>query len=65
MNVRSEELVPENIIFNNAGEVPPPTYYEVNQVTEKLKIHKAAGSDNIRTSRVDKTRWNRIKTEDT
>jgi len=27
--------------------VPTPTYYEVNQVIEKLKIHKAAGSDNI------------------
>jgi len=26
---------------------PQPTYYEVNQVKEKLKIHKAAGSDNI------------------
>ena len=28
-------------------EVPPPTYYEVNQVIENLKMHKAAGSDNI------------------
>jgi hypothetical protein len=46
MNARSEELVPENIIFNNV-EVPPPTYYEVNQVIEKLKTHKAAGSDSI------------------
>jgi hypothetical protein len=27
--------------------VPPPTYYEVTQVIEKLKTHKAAGSDNI------------------
>jgi hypothetical protein len=40
MNARSEELLPENMIFNNV-EVPPPTYYEVNQVTEKLKTHKA------------------------
>jgi hypothetical protein len=27
--------------------VPPPTYNEVNRVTEKLKIHTPAGSDNI------------------
>jgi hypothetical protein len=47
MNARSVELVPENIIFNNVEEVPLPTYYEVNQVIEKLKTHKAAGSDNI------------------
>jgi hypothetical protein len=33
------------MIFNNV-EVPPPTYYEVNQVTEKLKTHKAEWSDN-------------------
>jgi len=25
----------------------PHTYCEVNQVIEKLKIHKAAGSDNV------------------
>jgi hypothetical protein len=31
MNVRPKELVFENIIFNNGEEVPPPTYYEVNQ----------------------------------
>jgi hypothetical protein len=28
-------------------DVPPPTYYEVKQVIEKLKIRKAAASDNI------------------
>jgi hypothetical protein len=32
MNARSEKQVPENIIFNNVEEVPPLTYYEVNQV---------------------------------
>jgi hypothetical protein len=37
-----EEEVPENVILNNVEEVPRPTYYEVNQVTEKLKLHKAA-----------------------
>jgi hypothetical protein len=47
MNVRSEEQVPENIIFNNVEEVLPPTYYAVNKVIEKLKTHKAAGSDII------------------
>ena len=47
MNVRPKELVFENIIFNNGEEVPPPTYYEVNQVTEKLKTHEAEGLDNI------------------
>jgi hypothetical protein len=46
MNVRPEELVSENIIFNNV-EVPPPTYHEVNQVIEKLKTYKAAGTYNI------------------
>ena len=46
MNARPEELISENTILNNAEEVPPPTYYEVNQVTE-LKIHKVAGSDNM------------------
>ena len=46
-NVRSEELISENTILNNTEEVPPPTYHEVNQVIEKLKIHKAAGSNNI------------------
>jgi sorting nexin-29 len=46
MNVSSEELISENTILNNI-EVPSPTYYEVNQVIEKLKTHKAAGSDNI------------------
>jgi hypothetical protein len=47
INTRSEELISENIILTNAEEVPEPTYYEVNQSIEKLKIHKAAGSDNI------------------
>jgi hypothetical protein len=47
MNASLEELIPENITFNNVEDVPPPTYYEVKQVIEKLKIHKAAGSDNI------------------
>jgi hypothetical protein len=46
MNASSEELISENTILNNVDEVPPPTYYEVNQVIEKLKTHKAAGSDN-------------------
>ena len=41
------ELISKNVILSNSLEVPPPTYYEVNQVTEKLKIHKAAGLDNI------------------
>jgi hypothetical protein len=27
--------------------MPPPSYYEVTQVIEKLKTHKAAGSNNI------------------
>ena len=43
----TEELISENVILSNSEEVPPPTYYEVNQVIEKLKIHKAAGLDNI------------------
>ena len=46
-NVRPKEIVFENIIFNTVEEVPPPTYFEVNQVTEKLKTHKATGPDNI------------------
>jgi len=46
-STRTEELVFGNIIFNNVKEVPPPTYYEVNQVIEKLKTHNAAGPDNI------------------
>jgi hypothetical protein len=46
-NARSEELISENTNLNNAEEVPPPTYHEVNQIMEKLKIHKAVGSDNI------------------
>jgi len=41
------ELISENIILSNSEQVHPPTYYEVNQVIEKLKIHEAAGSDNI------------------
>ena len=47
MNARPKELAFENIIFNNVEEVPPPTYYEVNHVTVKLKTHKTAGPDNI------------------
>jgi hypothetical protein len=47
MNARPEEPVFENIIFNSVEEVPPPTYYVVYQVIEKLKTHKAAGPDNI------------------
>jgi len=39
MNARPEELVFENIIFNNIEEVPPPTYCEVNR--------GVAGQDNI------------------
>ena len=46
-NARPEELISDNTILNNAEEVPPSNYYEVNQVIEKLKIYKAAGSDNI------------------
>jgi len=30
-------------------EIPPPTYYEVNRVIEKLKTHIVAGPDNIPT----------------
>ena len=41
------ELISENVILSNSEEIPPPTYYEVNHVIDKLKIHKAAGSDNI------------------
>ena len=37
----------EGISFNNEEEVPPPTYQEVTQVTDKLKAHKTAGTDNI------------------
>jgi len=37
----------ENITYNNIEEVPPPTYHEVTHVIDKLKIHKASGSDNI------------------
>jgi len=47
VNTRSEELIYENIILSNAEEAPPPTYYEVNGVIGKLKIHTAAGSGNI------------------
>ena len=47
MHAKSEELISENTILNNAEEVLPPTYYEVNKVIEKLKIRKAAGSDSI------------------
>jgi hypothetical protein len=47
MNSRFKELISENTILNNVEEVPPLTYYEVNQVIKKFKTHKAAGSDNI------------------
>ena len=46
MNTRFKELISENTNLNNV-EVPPSTYYEVNQVIMKLKTRKAAGSDNI------------------
>jgi hypothetical protein len=47
LNDPQPEIDAENITYNNEEEVPPPTYYEVTQVIEKLKTHKAAGSDNI------------------
>jgi hypothetical protein len=47
MNDPQPEIDTENITYNNEEEVPPPTYYEVTQVIEKLKTHKAAGSYNI------------------
>jgi len=47
INTRSAEVISENIILSNAEEAPPPNYYEVNQVIEKLKIRKTAGSDNV------------------
>jgi hypothetical protein len=47
MNASLEVLIPENTTFNNIEDVPPPTYGEVKQVIEKLKICKATGSDNI------------------
>jgi len=43
----TEELISEIVILSNSEEVPPPTYYEVNQVIEKPKIHESAGSDNM------------------
>jgi len=54
INSRTEELISENIILSNSEQVPPPTYYEVNKVIEKLKIHKAAGSDNIPAELINK-----------
>jgi hypothetical protein len=45
--VRYKELIPENTILNNVEELPPPTYYEVSQVIQNFKKHKAARSDNI------------------
>jgi len=54
INYRTEELISENIILSNSEQVPPPTYYEVNKVIEKLKIHKAAGSDNIPAELINK-----------
>jgi hypothetical protein len=59
-----KELIPQNITFNNVEDVPPPNYYEVNQVIEKLKTHKATRSDNIPAELI-KTRWDRTKTKDT
>ena len=47
ISTRTKELITENTILSNAEEVPPPTYYEVNQVIDKFKMHKAAGWDNI------------------
>ena len=47
MNARFKELIPENTILNNVEDVPPPTYYKVSQVIQKLKTHKAAGLDKI------------------
>jgi len=47
LNDPQSEMDTENITYNNVEEVPPPTYHEVTQVIEKLKTHKAAGSDNI------------------
>jgi hypothetical protein len=40
---------------------PPPTYHELNQVIEKFKLHKAAGSGNITTEliRQDRTELKR------
>ena len=32
------ELNSEHVILSNSEEVPSPTYYEVNQVIEKLNI---------------------------
>jgi hypothetical protein len=43
-------------------EVPPPTYYEVNQVIEKLKIYKAARTDNI-TAELIKQGGTELKTK--
>jgi hypothetical protein len=47
INTRSEDLIPENTFLSNTEEVSASTYYEVNQVIEWLKKHKAAGSVNI------------------
>jgi hypothetical protein len=47
MNARFKELTSENTILNNVEEVPPPTYYEVDQGIKKLKTHKATGLDSI------------------
>ena len=46
-NTRFKEFVSENAVLNNVEDVPPLTYYEVNQAIKKLKTHKAAGSNNI------------------
>jgi hypothetical protein len=47
LNDPQSKMDTENITYNNVEEVPPPTYQEVTQVIEKLKTHKAVGSDNI------------------
>jgi hypothetical protein len=62
MNASSEELISENTILNNV-EVPPPSYYEVNQVREASNTQ--SGRIGQYTSRVDKTRRDRTKTKDT
>jgi len=45
INTKTEELISENVILSNAEEVPPPTYYEVNE--GETQNTQAAGSDNI------------------
>ena len=47
MNATPEEIISEKTILKNDEEITPSTYHEINQVIEKLKIHKAAGLDSI------------------